>query len=662
MSLLIIYWRAPRLIYEPRFYAEEGTLFFSYAFANPFFLALFSPSLTLSIGYYNFYANLSTTLAANLVPLEYAPFITMLFALFVQFIPIMIILKGKSVLWDSTEKKIFSILIYLFAPSSGEIWLQTINSQFYFCLITFMILLENQSRTDEFKSWWYRILLLVSGLTGITSIFLTPFFIYTAWKKKSREINKQTLILIGCAFVHLTIFLLSMKSQPTLMKANRLSSIDLPTLMGILWIQTLVLPFLGSSFGSIPANFLKKILDQRSLTSSALGIILLILLILLFYYLTKKSAIKAIIGGSFLFITPLLIIFSLGEKSQLLQIGAGSRYFFTPIVILIFLLLSNVELNKKQYKESRSLLSISLLLIAIVLGLASYRETVNVKPNMPEWKEEVKKWRKDHEYFLKIWPDGWKTPLKREIPGDFPIPADYDGDGKTDIAVFVQFENSWIIRDLGTYRWGEQGDVPVPGDYNGDGRADTAVWRPSDGYWFIRDIGNFQWGAQGDVPVPGDYNGDGRTDTAVWRPSDGYWFIKDIGNFQWGAQGDVPVPGDYNGDGRTDIAVWRPSDRYWFIRDIGKFQWGTKGDILIPDDYDGDGKTDLAVYSPSSGNWSIKDLGNFQWGTKGDIPVPADYDGDGRTDLAVWKPSNGNWAIKDIGNYQWGQGNKRLLW
>jgi len=630
VSLLIIYWRAPRLFHEPRFYAEEGTLFFSYAFTNPFYLALFSPSLTLSIGYYNFYANFSTTLAANIVPLEYAPLITTILALFVQLVPIMIILKGKSVLWDSTEKKILCVLIYLFAPSSGEIWLQTINSQFYFCLITFMILLENQSITDGFKSWWYRILLLVSGLTGITSIFLTPFFIYSAWKKKSREIKKQTLILIGCAFVQLTIFLLSMKSQPTLMRSNRLSSIDLPTLMAIVWIQTLFLPLLGSSFGNIPANLLKKILDQRSLMSSALGIILLILLILLVYYLAKKSAIKAIIGGIFLFITPLLIIFSLGEKSQLIQIGAGSRYFFTPIVILLFLVLSNInfgtssniKFNKKLYKESRSLLSILLLLIAVMSGLASYRETVNVKTNMPEWKEEVKKWRKDHEYFLKIWPDGWKTPLKREIPGDFPIPADYDGDGKTDIAVYVQFENSWIIRDLATYRWGEQGDIPVPGDYDGDGR----------------------------------------TDIAVWRPSNGYWFIRDIGNYQWGAQGDIPVPGDYDGDGRTDIAVWRPSDSYWFIRDIGKFQWGTKGDIFVPDDYDGDGKTDLAVWKPSSGNWSIKDLGDFQWGTKGDIPVPGDYDGDDRTDLAVWMPSNGNWAIKDIGNYQWGQGIKRLLW
>src|SRR5262249_35260303 len=135
------------------------------------------------------------------------------------------------------------------------------------------------------------------------------------------------------------------------------------------------------------------------------------------------------------------------------------------------------------------------------------------------------------------------------------VPNDYDGDGKTDFAVWQIGEATWhvIDRSVGVSRvqvWCVGRDTQVPSDYDGDGKTDFAVWRPSEGNWYVIDSSTGatrvqQWGLGGDIPVPGDYDGDGKTDFAVWRPSEGNWYAIDSSTGatrvqQWGMSGDTP--------------------------------------------------------------------------------------------------------------------------
>jgi len=243
--------------------------------------------------------------------------------------------------------------------------------------------------------------------------------------------------------------------------------------------------------------------------------------------------------------------------------------------------------------------------------------------------------------------------------------SNFDGDGKSDIAVFRPSNGTWFSQNsangnLTAVQFGASGDRIVPGDYDGDGRNDYAVWRPSSGVWFVQKSSggssSVQLGASDDVPVVGDYDGDLKSDYAVFRPSNGFWYIIRSSNSQlsitqFGASTDKPAQGDYDADGKTDIAVFRPSSGTWFLNRSTAGQiaipFGTSGDKPIQGDYDGDGKTDVAVYRPSDGGWYLnRSRDGFtavQFGVSTDKPVPADYDGDGKTDVAVLR--NGVWYI-----------------
>jgi uncharacterized delta-60 repeat protein len=258
------------------------------------------------------------------------------------------------------------------------------------------------------------------------------------------------------------------------------------------------------------------------------------------------------------------------------------------------------------------------------------------------------------------------TRLRLPAYGFAPL-FDFDGDGKTDFAVFRPNSGAWykLNSSGGNFDgrlFGLSTDRIVPGDYDGDGKTDIAVFRPSSGEWIIlksamNEVSFQQFGSNGDRPLAADYDGDGRDDLAVFRPSNGTWYI--LGStsgfqaVQFGASTDVPLIGDFDGDGKSDVAVFRPSNGTWYVLpSLGGFsavQFGVNEDVPVAADYDGDGKTDIAVFRPSNATWyllrSTQGFASTQFGNGTDRTVPGDYDGDGKADLAVFRTSTGTWLV-----------------
>ena len=100
-------------------------------------------------------------------------------------------------------------------------------------------------------------------------------------------------------------------------------------------------------------------------------------------------------------------------------------------------------------------------------------------------------------------------------------------------------------------QFGFGNDVITPADYDGDGKTDLAVFRPSNGFWYVRNSNGpvytaFPFGLSEDIPAAADFDGDGRADMSVFRPSDGTWYRTNSSDgsvyaLQFGTNGDRPT-------------------------------------------------------------------------------------------------------------------------
>ena len=253
-----------------------------------------------------------------------------------------------------------------------------------------------------------------------------------------------------------------------------------------------------------------------------------------------------------------------------------------------------------------------------------------------------------------------------------PVSGDWDGDGVTDIGVFIA--GNWYLDLNGDGRWdrgdlwaklGSEADLPVTGDWDGDGKTDIGVFGPAwprDPHAVERDPGMVDAAnrpgpladkRKNPTPTEEDATGGARLLKRLAEAERRVDLIDHV--FHYGSATDTPVAGDWNGDGIRNIGVFNnggwvlDSDGDGRLTDADKrVELGAAGDTPVVGDFDGDGVDELGVYR--DGEWLVDANGDGDFDATDEalaseaiagrigVPVTGDWDGDGVDEPGVFRP------------------------
>ncbi len=117
----------------------------------------------------------------------------------------------------------------------------------------------------------------------------------------------------------------------------------------------------------------------------------------------------------------------------------------------------------------------------------------------------------------------------------------------------------------------------VYGDYDGDGKSDIAIYDQTNATFYIQysgggsrvqQLGNVN---HVNIAVDGDFDGDGKTDLAIYDQTAAEFFILESGGgslalpFGNPAHVNIPVSGDFEGNGKTNIAIYDQTAATFYI-------------------------------------------------------------------------------------------------
>lgn len=186
--------RRPDALFAAQFWAEDGMVWFSEAYAQGGFAAALHPQN----GYFQTVSRVAAWVA-TMVPMVWAPVVTNMVALVVQVLPVALLWSRR---WDtvvpSVTVRLILTLWYVVLPNMGEVHGNITNTHWFLSFYMVLILASPVARSGATRIH-DAFFVLLSGLSGPFSIVIAPIAVMIAWQRRMSSRFPAILAGVVCA-------------------------------------------------------------------------------------------------------------------------------------------------------------------------------------------------------------------------------------------------------------------------------------------------------------------------------------------------------------------------------------------------------------------------------------------------------------------------------
>jgi len=380
---------------HPDFWAEDGAFFYKGAYEFGLHSLLIPEN-----GYLQTFARMAGIFSLGF-DILYAPLVFYLIALAAQVSPIALLLSRRfDRLVPSLKLRLFISFCYVIVPNSWEVNLNVTNAQWHLSILAFLLIVCPEPK-QVFLKVINSVVLIICGLSGPFSVFLSPIAAYELYEKRTGETLRKAILVCSTAAIQLIILLRTMEAT----RSTAPLGASVESFIQILGNNV----FTGGILGGSGTTMIGAWLSTLNYCHVPVAIILI----------TVAISRSPVIYREFIFFAFAIMIAGLIKPQAsltepqwpLLEVFGAScnRYFLIPILAwLTTLIILSFKGNKAISYFSRSLIAVMLLLqpynfLYVKYGHPDFRETViefhNAKPgtevifqeNPPGWSFVLKK-------------------------------------------------------------------------------------------------------------------------------------------------------------------------------------------------------------------------------------------------------------------------------